>query len=165
MVKKLAIVLVVGCFLTTAFSSNVLAAENQLDARSQELLGKLMDDIAQIQQVDPQCAIPLLLGLFRGIRAINAGAAEPGACAGINISNALADMLSDWADYNICILGESPDEEALAQWETTKIIAEAIDCNTNLLDVAYCTPDPSALAIFGMISNCRSIVPEEEPAE
>ena len=146
MIKKLCIVFCLCCFFSTTFLMNALAAPKRMET----------------QQIDTQCAIPLMFGLFRGLSAISS--AGESACAGNSIANAVADIQSDFLDYQICVIdnAETPDEAARAELVLNQINVETVDCLTNAIDVLFCDPDASLFSLLGLIRNCTSIVPDEE---
>ena len=149
MMKKLCIVFCVCCFFSSSFFVNAPSAQAQ---------PKNMET----QQINVQCAIPLMFGLYRAISAINS--AEEAPCAGNTVINAMADLQSDILDYQMCVIENSgtADEEALAELIQEQISIEVVDCLTNAVDVLFCDPDAGLFSLLGLIRNCTTIVPEEE---
>ncbi len=151
MIKKLLIVFCVCCLLSTNFLMNAPAAQAQLE-------------LIETQQIDVQCAIPLMFGLFRGLSALNSAGESP--CAGNRVANAMADLQSDFIDYQICVIDSgTADEAARAELVLEQINVEVVDCLTNAVDVLFCDPDANLFSLISLIRNCTGLVPEETPAE
>jgi hypothetical protein len=151
MMKKLCIVFCVCCLFSTTFLMNALA-------------GPVQPMSIETQQINFQCAIPLMFGLFRGLSALNSAGESP--CAGNTIANAMADLQSDFIDYQICVINSgTPDEAARAELVLEQINVETVDCLTNAVDVLFCDPDAGLVSLLGLIRNCTNIDPEETPAE
>jgi hypothetical protein len=148
MIKKLIIVLCVCCFFSTSFLMNALAAPGQPER-------------IETQQLNLQCALPLMFGLYRGISAITS--AEESACVGNTIANAMADLQLDFIDYQICVIDSgTPDEAARAELVLEQINVETVDCYTNAVDVLFCNPDANLFSLLGLIQNCTPAAPDEE---
>ena len=112
MSKKLCIVLCVCCFFSSSFLMNALAAPEQAK-------------VIETQQINVQCALPLMFGLYRGISALNSAGESP--CSGNSIANAMADIQSDFLDYQICVIDSgTPDEAARAE-----LVLEQIKCRSS----------------------------------
>jgi hypothetical protein len=152
MMKKLCIVFCVCCLFSTTFLMNALA-------------GPVQPKSIETQQINVQCAIPLMFGLFRGISAINSAGESP--CGGNSVANAMSDIQSDLLDYQICVIDNSgtTDEAARDELVQEQINVEVVDCLTNAVDVLFCDPDAGLVSLLGLIRNCTPAAPEETPTE
>jgi hypothetical protein len=184
MARKLSLALLVSWFLLTAFIANAfgvdvidkaerlledlsIAIENE-DLRA---VSSIIDDytaevtLADVQQINARCQLPLLLKVLCGvstIKAIISDGEDCTPCSRIQLRNALADLRSARYGFKICVIDSSdtPDEEAREEWVRRQIIAERIDCFTNRLDVWFCIEKPKLIDWLLLRLNCKNISPE-----
>ena len=86
-------------------------------------------------------------------------------CIVLNVSNSVADIISDFQSYNICLIDneEDPDLAAREQIVQRQVIVEVYDFITNLLDVAFCVAEPGFGDYLGLLFNFIGIFPSPPP--
>jgi len=184
MARKLSVGLFVSWFLLTAFVTNTFGADlidnvgRLLDDLSIAIenedflaVSSIIDDytaevtVADAQQFNAQCQLPLLLRVWCGVSRIKGILSEGEdctSCCRIQLRNALADLRSAWYDSKICVIDSSdtPDEEAREELVQRQIAVEQIDCFTNLIDVKFCIETPNIHDWLRLRRNCKNILLE-----
>lgn len=121
----------------------------------------------QAQQSETQCQIPLILGVSLASIAILGDIASGAAtgCIVLNVTNSIADIISDFHSYNICLIDneENPDMAARDAIVQQQVVVETYDFMTNALDVAYCVEEPGAGDYLGLFFNFLGIFPSAPP--
>ena len=184
MARKLSVGLFVSWFLLTAFVANAFGADVidkaerliedlsiAIENEDFRVVSSIIDDytaevtLADVQQINARCQLPLLLKVLRGVSTIK-GIISEGEnctpCSRIQLHNAVADLHSARYGFKICVndSSDTPDEEAREEWVQRQITAEKIDCFTNRLDVLFCIEKPTLIDWLLLRRNCKSI-PQE----
>jgi len=184
MARNLSVVLFVSWFLLSTFVTNAFGADvidkagRLLDDLSIAIenedfraVSSIIDDytaevtLADVQQINARCQLPLLLKVLRGVSTIKAIISEGEdctPCSRVQLSNAVADLHSARYGFKICVndSSDTPDEEAREEWVQRQSAAERIDCFTNRLDVVFCIKSANLIDWLLLRLNCKSISPE-----
>jgi len=185
MARKLSVALFISWFLLTAFVTNAFGADVidkggwllddlsiAIENKDFRAVSSIIDDytaevtLADVQQFNAQCQLPLLFRVLCGVSTIKGIISEGEdctSCCRIQLSNAVADLRSAWYDSKICVndSSDTPDQEAREKWVQRQIAAEKIDCFTNLIDVRFCIETPNIHDWLQLRRNCKSICSKE----
>ena len=164
--------------VTNAFGADVIDKAGRLlddlsiaiENKDFRAVSSIIDDynaevtLADVQQINARCQLPLLVRVLLGVSTIKGIISEGEACTccGIQLSNAVADLYSAWYDFQICVIDSSdtPDEETREEWVQRQIAVEQIDCFTNLIDVRFCIETPNIHDWLQLRRNCKNILLE-----